>query len=70
VDDIAAPAMMGAMARSAGDDGFEEMFLAEFRGIARAVRHVAQDDRLAEEITPDAFVTTGRTCGRNNAAVG
>lgn len=40
----------------AADDGFAELFGAEFRRVARTVRHVVGDDRVAEEIAQDAFV--------------
>ncbi len=58
MDDTAAATSrtMETMVRSAGDDGFEELFVAEFRRVARTVRHVVGDDRVAEEIAQDAFV--------------
>ena len=44
------------MVRGAGDAGFAELFGAEFRRVARTVRHIVYDDRVAEEIAQDAFV--------------
>jgi RNA polymerase sigma factor (sigma-70 family) len=64
VDETAAPAMMGVMTRRVGDQGFEELFLAQFRSVARTVRFVVNDARVAEEITQDAFVQLYRHWGK------
>ena len=64
MDDTAAPAMMGVMTRRVGDQGFEELFLAQFRSVARTVRFVVTDARVAEEITQDAFVQLYRHWGK------
>ena len=64
MDDTAAPAMMGVMTRRVGDQGFEELFLAQFRSVARTVRFVVNDARVAEEITQDAFVQLYRHWGK------
>jgi RNA polymerase sigma factor (sigma-70 family) len=56
-DTVAAAAKTrGTTVRGAGDGGFEELFVAEFRRVARTVRHVVGDDRVAEEIAQEAFV--------------
>ncbi len=67
MDDTAAPAIMETMAHRVGDRddrGFEELFLAQFRGVARTVRYVVGDPRVAEEITQDAFVQLYRSWGK------
>jgi RNA polymerase sigma factor (sigma-70 family) len=67
VDDTAAPAIMETMTRGVDDTddrGFEELFLAQFRGVARTVRYIVGDARVAEEITQDAFVQLYRSWGR------
>jgi RNA polymerase sigma factor (sigma-70 family) len=64
VDDTAVPAMMGGMTRRVAEDGFEDLFLAQFRGVARTVRYVVGDARTAEEVTQDAFVQLYRHWGR------
>ncbi len=64
MDDTAAPAIMETMTRRVGDTddrGFEELFLAQFRGVARTVRYIVTDARVAEEITQDAFVQLYRS---------
>ena len=64
MDDTATAAMMGGMTRRVAEEGFEELFLAQFRGVARTVRYVVGDATVAEEITQDAFVQLYRHWGR------